>query len=542
VSPPVEAFDAEALERRYALLDRLPESLFHAATTHLHGSLLERVQGLLQWHDALLEGTLPDLQGLRWPERSVAEPLRNELAEMRLPHFCRGEKALTEALLLDVLEAAAIGTVRRAQWQQQLQAQLEKQERERRRKEATSQPPDSRGKGRSRSSRVAQGSASAQDGSPSSPEPSELEPLDARTLAELRAEASRLAELQAVDALRKQVRGVWEERVAVWAELEEVFGELGAILGRGWDLSRGILHSQGWLEMARLRKLLERLPALRQLIRVLGRMTVSENPAVPPVLDTILGPVRRVWEERRQVYSPHVRSETRGLERSADLPRMLPSEAALLGHPTLRLLWHARRAERTLLTYRVEGTDLERVLSGEEAQEAQQRQRPADGRGPILVCLDTSGSMEGTPEVVAKALVLEAMRVAHEEKRACYLYAFSGPRQVVEQELSLDPEGLTRMLAFLTQSFSGGTDVAAPLSRAVARLDADGWKRADLLLVSDGAFEVAPATRQLLERAREHKGLRSHGLLIGQAGDAAMAAVCSPVHRFTDWSAFLDQP
>jgi uncharacterized protein with von Willebrand factor type A (vWA) domain len=47
--------------------------------------------------------------------------------------------------------------------------------------------------------------------------------------------------------------------------------------------------------------------------------------------------------------------------------------------------------------------------------------------GPIILCLDTSGSMRGAREVVAKALALECMRGAHRQQRACYLYAFSGP-------------------------------------------------------------------------------------------------------------------
>ena len=33
-------------------------------------------------------------------------------------------------------------------------------------------------------------------------------------------------------------------------------------------------------------------------------------------------------------------------------------------------------------------------------------------RGPILLCVDTSGSMRGSREVVAKALALECMRAA----------------------------------------------------------------------------------------------------------------------------------
>ena len=56
--------------------------------------------------------------------------------------------------------------------------------------------------------------------------------------------------------------------------------------------------------------------------------------------------------------------------------------------------------------------------------------RPTADRGPILLCVDTSGSMRGPRELVAKALALECMRAAKEQERGCYVFAFAGPREV----------------------------------------------------------------------------------------------------------------
>lgn len=50
--------------------------------------------------------------------------------------------------------------------------------------------------------------------------------------------------------------------------------------------------------------------------------------------------------------------------------------------------------------------------------------RPAAELGPIILCLDTSGSMRGARETVAKALTLECMRGAHRQRRKCFVYAF----------------------------------------------------------------------------------------------------------------------
>ncbi len=216
---------------------------------------------------------------------------------------------------------------------------------------------------------------------------------------------------------------------------------------------------------------------------------------------------------------------------------MLPSEAALLTHPTLKLLWHARRTEHTLLSYRLEGTEW--VSSVLEQTEEKAKEVPRWERGPIIVCLDTSGSMAGVPEHVAKALTLEATRVAYQEKRACYLYAFSGPSDVAEHELSLSPKGLTQLMAFLSMSFHGGTDISAPITRALKRLQKEGWQRADVLMVSDGEFSVPASIREDVRKSKDDQGLRVHGVLIGNVESAGMKALADPVHRFMDWEAAL---
>ena len=42
-------------------------------------------------------------------------------------------------------------------------------------------------------------------------------------------------------------------------------------------------------------------------------------------------------------------------------------------------------------------------------------------KGPIVVCLDTSGSMKGTPLLRAKALVLSITKILREENRELYV-------------------------------------------------------------------------------------------------------------------------
>jgi uncharacterized protein with von Willebrand factor type A (vWA) domain len=253
------------------------------------------------------------------------------------------------------------------------------------------------------------------------------------------------------------------------------------------------------------------------------------------VAERVLAPVRRLEEERLTVDAPHVPAETRGVERSGEIARMLPVEASMLGHSKLRLLWHARRAERALLTYRVAGVATESVWVERDSTEEVERRRPRPERGPILVVIDTSGSMHGMPEQVAKALVLEALRTAHAEKRRCCLFLFSGPGQVLEHELDLSPEGVGRLLAFLGLSFGGGSDELGVLVRVLERLRSERWKKADVLFVSDGEWPVPAEVVAAASQVRE-EGARLHGVQIGTRGQTGLHAICDPVHVFRDWA------
>src|SRR5690606_26976630 len=155
-------------------------------------------------------------------------------------------------------------------------------------------------------------------------------------------------------------------------------------------------------------------------VRTLGRLHDASDGE--SVAERVLVPVRRLAEEPREVRSPLVPGETRGIERSDELARMLPSEASLLRHPRLRLLWHARRGERALLTYRVDGTEVLREVGERDGEEWQTRRRPRPECGAIVAVIDTLGSMHGAPEHVAKALVLECLRTAHAERRRCLVF------------------------------------------------------------------------------------------------------------------------
>lgn len=349
-------------------------------------------------------------------------------------------------------------------------------------------------------------------------------------------------ECTAVQRAADRFSDEWKKAAAEMEELLFVFGEFGdALKIDRWDATRGLLRSNGWQDVLRLRRMLEQLPELRALIRQLGRARKREEPdasheTAVEVVEQITSMVPCI----REVVVPDLPGETRGVRRSGAIARMLAAEAVLLRHPQLRLIWFARHAERTLLTYE-ENDVLEEAIMAPRTQWRPTAGRRPDQRlemGPIIVCVDTSASMQGACEQVAKAVVLEAMRTAHSQKRGCHVFAFSGPGEVVERELPLDPNGIARAIDFLGQSFHGGTDVSEPLERAVARLHGEAWRWADLLIASDGEFG---ATREVVLRLRDAKedlGVRVQGVLIGDRETIGMREICDDIFWVRDWRRF----
>jgi hypothetical protein len=352
----------------------------------------------------------------------------------------------------------------------------------------------------------------------------------------------KLDTLPPAEAAREAAEAFGEEWRRTQGEIDEltwVFGDLGDLLkAERFALVRGWLRTEGWQELLRIRRLLEHMPELQALIRALGRARQTEEPDLErqPEVE-VLEKVRGLHPRPRETRIPEVPAETRSVQRSGRIARMLASEAALLIHPRLRLVWFARHAERALLTYEDDNRVRDFVLA--EAPQWRRSATPQPRRrlemGPMILCVDTSSSMIGAAEQVAKATVLEAMRTAAAQKRRCYVYAFSGPGEVVERELGLDADGIAEAIAFLGQTFHGGTDIDEPLDRALTRIAGEEWQLADLVIASDGRFGCTPDMSARVRRTREEAGLRVQGVLIGDRDTVGMLDICNAIFRVKDW-------
>jgi uncharacterized protein with von Willebrand factor type A (vWA) domain len=229
----------------------------------------------------------------------------------------------------------------------------------------------------------------------------------------------------------------------------------------------------------------------------LDKMTLGDHLLASEKLQKLaelVGLFRQVARSARQRVLERRPSELHSIDRGADLSHVLSSELVFLRHPVLRKEFLRRYADQLLVQYA--------IVADERA-----------GRGPLVVCLDASGSMRGPRELWAKAIALTFLEIARRERRAFRAVVFSGHAEearrfeLLESALdrrlrkpTVDPE---LVVAFADYFPGGGTDFETPLSLAVESLQESRFKGGDIVLITDGQAAVsAPFLERLLHQKK----------------------------------------
>lgn len=300
------------------------------------------------------------------------------------------------------------------------------------------------------------------------------------------------------------------------ASLRNQLGLELAYAGFGLDWSEGLFHAGAWAALDSYAAMVDQNTSLRRLAEQLGRYE-GDRGAVQ--LET--GALTRADPRRRLLRAG--RSEVRGIHLGDELDRLTAGDLALLADPDTEMVFYLRFLEKRLLTYEMEGREVYSPRAS--AERAREVARPRE-KGPIILCLDTSGSMAGEPELVAKTLCLALLRVALREHRPCWAISFSGSNDLHEQELTALPASLPALLRFLASSFRGGTDPAPALDATLHRLETTTYRRADVLWVSDGIFAVPEASLSRVAAVKAGHDARFHVLLIGEGSPPPFTDVC----------------
>jgi uncharacterized protein with von Willebrand factor type A (vWA) domain len=210
----------------------------------------------------------------------------------------------------------------------------------------------------------------------------------------------------------------------------------------------------------------------------------------------LAGRFKRIAASKRRSRVRHGADELADIEQGADLARLLPSELVKLTHRTLRAAFMRSLIEREAMQYQLVGSE------------------PL-GKGPLVVLLDKSGSMDGARDVWATALALALLETARRDRRMFAILAFDSR---VKFEAIVKP-GEPLPEAALFTGCAGGTEIGAAMYRGleIIRSTESRLKKADIVLVTDGGSDTASAPA--LREAAKLIGVTSLGLGIGVERD-----------------------
>lgn len=289
------------------------------------------------------------------------------------------------------------------------------------------------------------------------------QPLNEESIANIREQLAQaqeyeqeIADEKIPEDIRNKLAGFRQTLQAISAKYEEVKGFLARCPGANFSYADLEASPEDFSALAAI---MQKNLAIKDLARKMGRSYISE-------------------EKKKQTRIPEAsRSEVHGTHRSNDLMRMLPSELVNLEDETLETLFYARLLEHNLLTYELSGTQ---IIDGETTEDQKKR------TGPVVACLDTSGSMSGDPMLKAKALLLSLANILKQEDRTLHVLLFGSSGQI--NEFVMDAENNSSgLLKFLQKGFGGGTDFETPLKRATEIISKKAtFIKADILMISDG--------------------------------------------------------
>lgn len=249
-----------------------------------------------------------------------------------------------------------------------------------------------------------------------------------------------------------------------------------------WGASMGIPQEKPAGEKLDLATKLLKNEKLRRLSLMVGSLK-----------EEMLSSRRKVWSKRgTEVYDIAI---------GDDIGRVIPSELSFLKHQVLRRDFMRRFLEEKLLQYYL---------------------REERGRGPFIVCVDGSSSMDGNKEVWSKGVCLTLLDIAKRQRRKFVVIVFSSKGSPLKVFCSDVKEGWGMKendIVELADYFpGGGTDFEDPLDKALEFLNQSKFKRGDIVFITDGECDVRSDWAEAFLKEKERLNFQVFSILIDLTG------------------------
>lgn len=277
-------------------------------------------------------------------------------------------------------------------------------------------------------------------------------------------------------------------QVAETSDLVEVWG-----LGEGEKSRVSYQNKKDAIE--RIRK----SPKLKRLTDLIGRFKESA-----------------ITEQKKK--TKHGAVEISSVTLGNKIEDILPSEKMMLSNEATKKDFYNKYTENRNMVYSKESNK-------------------SKNKGPIILCCDESGSMDGDRETWSKAFTMGVLEIAQIQKRdfAFIAYDSSANEPIVIKKGEVSPE---KVITICEEFLDGGTNFEAPLRKALDLIKDSTFKNADIIFVTDGDCGVSDNFKQKFKQVKEEKEFSCKGILVDMGGwrssDSTLKEFCDDVVKISN--------
>tara|TARA_B100000902_G_scaffold399892_1_gene473393 strand:- start:3139 stop:4680 length:1542 start_codon:yes stop_codon:yes gene_type:complete len=254
------------------------------------------------------------------------------------------------------------------------------------------------------------------------------------------------------------------------------------------EISKALSHLSGDQEGSHKRKSVEEKQQLASRLRDNKKLIALANR---------LGALRRAWNQRKRARRGKAAySDIVGVKFADSVAQAFPTELALAATPEGQALFALKYSQKTILC-----KDYEANVKNLD-------------KGPIMIFVDISGSMNGESELWSKSMALVVAEEAIKQKRSVHIALFDTK---IINSFSFEPNNANKdeLLDFcLSWECNGGTSFPAVLNYAMQNLTTDS--RADILLITDGQDFVSDELSKDFREWKDQTGVEMNCFCIGE--------------------------
>ncbi|ABM04235.1 von Willebrand factor, type A [Psychromonas ingrahamii 37] len=311
-------------------------------------------------------------------------------------------------------------------------------------------------------------------------------------------------ELNLIHKLQQKFLEKMEEWLRYLSALINSIDDIGFDLGYFLDFSKGELSESDIEQIKKWLNYIQNDKGAQLLCDLLGKIRQVSHSDKIEIANKII-------DVPSQYIDSNSKEEIVGIKLGQELEHVLPSEFALLSDPSTSILFDLKYIESRLMCFDMVGiqNSVDQIEIEEEVTVQEE-----NTKGPMVICVDTSGSMHGSPEAIAKAVTLFLSSTAQKEKRDCYLINFSTSIETLDLSGNYS---IKTLIDFLRKSFHGGTDVAPAINHGLKVMQNDTYENADMLIISDFVMSYLPDKTVKNIGVLRESGNRFYSLCIGNA-------------------------